>query len=547
MVPRLWLRRVVLGGLVALLAGASVVTAGACSSSSGNGSSDGGSGSGQDGTDVQGVAVGPQGDNIDGPNDFDVNIPAGALGSTVVIQVSALAQSSYPSNMPALPSKWLLQSYIYSFQPHHQEFDKPVAISIPYNNLDSSTLTVLSAEPSGSWSAVSGADFLNGIASFTTTHFSFYAVVTLAGDTSASDGGGGNDASKGKDGGGSSVKCGSGCTDTGGTCSAGSCVCTDGYSSCDNACVNEQLDVGNCGGCGIACAESCISGECQVTLSSSESATALAVDATNLYWINSSGSVVKAGISGGSPVTLIASQDGPQGIALDAANVYWTTSDGNLVSIPKSGGSLITIASGQSGILGLAVQGANAYWGASDGTSYAILTARTASAGAGAPPTEVSSQLGGAQPVAIAVDASNVYWTTKSGLFSAPLGGPPDGGSAPQSLGGVGGNGVSALAIDTSTAYWGSFASGSGTVQKVALAGGGTTQLASGQFGPNGIATDGANVYWTTQAGLVLKLPVAGGTPTTLASVSNGGTGIVVDATTVYWASGNTVQKITPK
>ena len=243
MVPRLWLRRVVLGGLVALLAGASVVTAGACSSSSGNGSSDGGSGSGQDGTDVQGVAVGPQGDNIDGPNDFDVNIPAGALGSTVVIQVSALAQSGYPSNMPALPSKWLLQSYIYSFQPHHQAFDKPVAISIPYNNLDSSTLTVLSAEPSGSWSAVAGADFLNGIASFTTTHFSFYAVVTLAGDTSASDGGG-NDASKGKDGGGSSVKCGSGCTDTGGTCSAGSCVCTDGYSSCDNACVNELLDVG---------------------------------------------------------------------------------------------------------------------------------------------------------------------------------------------------------------------------------------------------------------------------------------------------------------
>jgi hypothetical protein len=40
-----------------------------------------------------------------------------------------------------------------------------------------------------------------------------------------------------------------------------------------------------------------------------------------------------------------------------------------------------------------------------------------------------------------------------------------------------------------------------GTVMKVAIAGGATTQLASHQHFPWGIAIDGTSVYWTTIGG----------------------------------------------
>jgi hypothetical protein len=254
---------------------------------------------------------------------------------------------------------------------------------------------------------------------------------------------------------------------------------------------------------------------------------------------------VKVAIAGGSPVTLASSLTAPAAIALDASNVYFTLGNGNVESVPKAGGSPLTIASGQTGVLGLAVSNGQVYWGASDGDLvYKIYTGSVTGTGA----VDVVADSSGAA-YAVAADSKNVYWTTKTALFSAPLSGIGafDGGPPATSLGTTGGNGVAALAIDSSEVYWGSFAAGAGTVQKVALTGGSTTPLASGQYGPNGLAVDSKSIYWTTQEGLVLTLPLSGGTPSTLASVSNGGTGIVVDSTSVYWASGNTVQKITPK
>jgi len=340
-------------------------------------------------------------------------------------------------------------------------------------------------------------------------------------------------------------------------------MCPTGYSTCDNICVNEQLDVMNCGGCGIACAESCISGECQVTLSSSESAVALAVDASALYWVNSSGSVVSIPLSGGSTTTLATGQNSPLAIALDGSNVYWTTTDGNIVAVGKSGGTPKTILTGQGGIVGLAVASGEAFWGAqADGINYQIRGTTLPAGGA----TIVIAETDGAA-YGIAADATNVYWSTKAALYSALIsggtmtaldaGGPPATrlASVGATTGSTGSAPVVALAIDSSDIYWGTFGAtaagpggtGTGTVQKIGLTGSGEQGLASGQSGPNGLAIDDKSIYWTTGLGLVLKLPLGGGTPSTLASTSNGGTGIVVDGTTVYWGSGNTVQKITPK
>ncbi len=61
--------------------------------------------------------------------------------------------------------------------------------------------------------------------------------------------------------------------------------------------------------------------------------------------------------------------------------------------------------------------------------------------------------------------------------------------------------------------------------------------LASGQYVPNCLAVDGANVYWTTSDGNVLSVPTGGGTPTVLASSQGMPFGIAVDRATssVYW------------
>ena len=83
----------------------------------------------------------------------------------------------------------------------------------------------------------------------------------------------------------------------------------------------------------------------------------IALDATNVYWTNT---------SGGTPFTLASGQSLPNFIVADGTNVYWTNgapTNGSVMQMSVGdGGSPITLASGQTYAQGIAVDSARVYW-----------------------------------------------------------------------------------------------------------------------------------------------------------------------------------------
>jgi hypothetical protein len=132
----------------------------------------------------------------------------------------------------------------------------------------------------------------------------------------------------------------------------------------------------------------------------------------------------------------------------------------------------------------------------------------------------------------IDIDATNVYWTDNSGGRLQRI--PIAGGTATTLASGQ--SGPSGIAVDAASVYWTS--TGDGTIKKVPLAGGTITTLASGLSFPEYVAVDTTSVYWTDRsAGKVMKVAKSGGTATVLASGQTAPLAIAVDATSVYWCN----------
>ena len=213
-----------------------------------------------------------------------------------------------------------------------------------------------------------------------------------------------------------------------------------------------------------------------------------AADGANLYWANSAGVLQKMTLASHTATILTSALTSlAAGMAVDATNVYGITTGDFSIDSPGNGGVFYVPIGG------------------GDVTPISM--------------TEN-------QPVAIATDGVNIYWTD-FGNFTASA-------SAP-----------------------GYVYAGNGAILKASIGDWTITTLASGQAWPTAIATDGTNVYWINLgtpvfnpdasefelppgSGAVMQVAVDGGAAIPLASAQDNPVRLIAAASRVIWLSQGT-------
>jgi hypothetical protein len=296
-----------------------------------------------------------------------------------------------------------------------------------------------------------------------------------------------------------------------------------------------RLDLGDGGGIpdgGLAFADGGLVTEAGVLTAlgpPEETPVSLAVDANNVYvWSvgtfkldsavnNKDGTLVQIPLNGAPSITLrtgieVVYDSGYLGaVAVDATNVYWVEgalgTDGKIMSVPIGGGTPSTVYSGQEIPQTVITDGTNLYWANwgtfnAEGISNNDGTIWQGPVGGGSAMKLASNQPGTST---MAVDSNNVYWVNLGQLGSDNF--PAlNSGSVVKTP--IGGGSVTTLATAQSVAFsilvtgghviWTDYGlSGPGTIMSVPTTGGTPTTLVSGLDDPSALATLGSTLYWT--------------------------------------------------
>lgn len=115
-------------------------------------------------------SIGTAGGTIETEGGVLLTIPEGALTSTTLIKITKVDPASVPAQLPGAP----FAGDIFSFEPHGQEFNKPVQIELPTQSR-ANTVLKLSGPEDTRWKLVSAIDLTEDKAIFETSSFSMYA------------------------------------------------------------------------------------------------------------------------------------------------------------------------------------------------------------------------------------------------------------------------------------------------------------------------------------------------------------------------------------
>ncbi len=315
------------------------------------------------------------------------------------------------------------------------------------------------------------------------------------------------------------------CGGCGKACGVGQ-MCKDSAccSICGAACALIDSDPKNCGGCGVVCpGGTCTAGKC----------------------VCPKGQVACA--ANGNACTPTDYNDVGCGDAmakcvpdLDSKGVSTSTCVGSTCAAPKDPVSALTAPSPGNPVY-LVLDGKNLYWSES-GTS-AIMTLPIASA-PGTP--KVINGKDASNPSGIGVDAANVYWLNDNGtVWKQALAGSSAAVQLSQPIVAAG-----PIAVDKTNVYFYQ-EDDNGHVYKVPIEPASppvVPTLVAHSLGPNGIASDGTNVFYSDDVG-IWRVAVAGGAPIALYNGPTKPESIAIDADFVYWteAASSTISRVAKK